>query len=268
MAQDLLKMKDVSKTFHAHTANENKVIKNINLTIKPEDFIAVIGGNGAGKSTLLNLIAGNLKLRKGQIFLEGQDISKQSDVERAVNIARVFQDPLKGTAPRMTVAENLAIALNRGNRRTFTRSLNSQTTSLFKNKLAQAGLGLENKLNQEVGSLSGGQRQVIALIMATLKQPKLLLLDEHVAALDPATSEKIMQLTQDIVTQQGITTLMITHNMTYALDYGNRLIMMDHGKIIVDLDSSEKEKLNEEDLMHLFKNGSDSFEMNDKMFLK
>ena len=267
MAEKLLELKHITKTFNPDTPNENTVLKGIDLTINNGDFISVIGGNGAGKSTLLNAIAGNVRLSSGRIYLAEADITKESDVKRSSQIARVFQDPLMGTAPRMTVAENLAIALNRGERRRFNRTLNQKTYEAFGERLAKAGLGLENKLDDEVGSLSGGQRQVIALIMATLKKPKLLLLDEHVAALDPSTSQKVMTLTQNLVTEQKITTLMITHNMAYALEYGNRLVMMDQGEVIVNVSNPEKSQLDEEAVLNLFKQESKEFELSDKMFL-
>lgn len=268
MAEKLLELKHIAKIFNPDTANENKVLKGIDLTINSGDFISVIGGNGAGKSTLLNAIAGNVRLSAGRIHLNGKDITRDSDVERSSQIARVFQDPLMGTAPRMTVAENLAIALNRGEKRGFSRTLNEETIEAFGERLAKAGLGLENKLDDEVGSLSGGQRQVIALIMATLKKPKLLLLDEHVAALDPSTSQKVMNLTKSLVDEEKITTLMITHNMAYALEYGNRLVMMDQGEVIVNVADPQKSQLDEEDVLDLFKQESKEFELSDKMFLR
>lgn len=263
----LLKISDLSKTFHQGTPNENRVIKNLSLSVQKGDFITVIGGNGAGKSTLLNLISGSLSADKGKIFLGGKEITKLQEEKRAVEIARVFQDPLLGTAPRMTVEENMALAMRRGERRLFKRNKSKQTRELFESLLKQVDAGLETRLEDEVGQLSGGQRQMIAILMATIKRPSLLLLDEHTAALDPKAAETVIQLTNKKIKEEKLTALMITHNMKQALQYGNRLIMMKAGKIAVDISGKEKEHLTIEKLMTLFQNHSSGEEMMSDRFI-
>ncbi|WP_071130697.1 ABC transporter ATP-binding protein [Enterococcus timonensis] len=262
-----LEIKNLEQIFETGTSNETKVLKGINLKLDDGDFVVIIGGNGAGKSTLLNSIAGSLPVTRGQIKINGQDVTYQGVAKRARHIARVFQDPKAGTAPLLTVEENLALALSRGQWRNFWQpGVKSRQKKFFKEKLAQLNLGLENRLSAEIGLLSGGQRQAITLLMATLKTPELLLLDEHTAALDPKTSATVMDLTEKLVTQQQLTTLMITHNMQDAIDYGNRLIMLDRGKIAVDISGDEKKHLTIPQLLALFKNASGQ-ELNDDAVL-
>ena len=252
MNKSILTLDNIHKIFQAGTPNENHVLKGLSLTVNKGDFISFIGGNGSGKSTLLNSIAGSFPIDSGRIFLAAEALNARSEEERASDIARVFQDPMMGTAPRMTIAENLAIALKRGEKRGFGRTLNEEMHRQFKELLADVGLNLESKLDVEVGSLSGGQRQVLALLMATIKKPKLLLLDEHVAALDPKATEQVMRLTEERIQEEEITSLMVTHNMQHAIDYGNRLIMMDGGQIVIDLTREEKKNLSVTELVNLF----------------
>lgn len=247
-----LSLKQISKTFQKGTANENDVLKDLSLEVKKGDFITIIGGNGSGKSTLLNTIAGNLLVDSGKILIHGSDVTKTKEEKRAGKVGRVFQDPLMGTAPRMTVGENLAIALRRGQRRTLKLGSSAKEQDYFKNLLEPLKLGLENRLDTEMALLSGGQRQSITLLMATMKRPELLLLDEHTAALDPKTAETVLELTNKIVEQEKLTTMMITHNMKDALAFGNRLIMMNRGKVVVDIQGDEKARLTVEDVLNLF----------------
>lgn len=252
MSQTILELTNIHKTFQKGTPNENHVLRNLDLTVHKGDYISIIGGNGSGKSTLLNAIAGVFRLDKGNIYLKNDDITNHTEEERAVAISRVFQDPMMGTAPRMTVSENLAIALNRGNKRGFKRTLNEENYNRFEQILADVGLNLDGKLTSTVGSLSGGQRQVIALLMATIKKPEILLLDEHIAALDPKATEQVMRLTEQRIKDNNITSLMVTHNMKHAIQYGNRLIMMDQGRVVVDISGEEKENLTVQELVGLF----------------
>lgn len=261
------KIDNIYKTFQINTPQENPVLKGLSLEANEGDFISVIGGNGAGKSTLLNSIAGSFPIDQGSIMIQGEEMTKLSEEARAKRIARVFQDPLMGTAPRMTVAENMAISLKRGEFRGLSKTLTDEVRERFQAELSDVGLGLENRLNEEVGSLSGGQRQIIAMLMATLKKPDVLLLDEHVAALDPHATETVMELTKNRVEKDNITTLMITHNMQHAIDYGNRLVMMDQGKIIVNLTSEEKQNLSVDDLIDLFKKKSSPDSLSDRVLL-
>lgn len=261
------KIDNIYKTFQINTPQENPVLKGLSLEANEGDFISVIGGNGAGKSTLLNSIAGSFPIDQGSIMIQGEEMTKLSEEARAKRIARVFQDPLMGTAPRMTVAENMAISLKRGEFRGLSKTLTDEVRERFQAELSDVGLGLENRLNEEVGSLSGGQRQIIAMLMATLKKPDVLLLDEHVAALDPHATETVMELTKNRVEKDNITTLMITHNMQHAIDYGNRLVMMDQGKIIVNLTSKEKQNLSVDDLIDLFKKKSSPDSLSDRVLL-
>lgn len=263
----MLELKNISKTFHKGTINEKTVIQDLNLTIKKGDFITVIGGNGAGKSTLLNLISGTNKIDSGDIIMHDRSIKKLSEEKRAKYISRVFQDPRVGTAPRMTIAENLAIALNRGERRFFSRTLNNVNKQLFQSKLEKLNLGLDRRLNDTVELLSGGQRQSVALLMATIKKPELLLLDEHTAALDPKAADSVMTITENRVIEEQITTLMITHNMKQAIEYGNRLIMLQNGKIVMDIRDAEKKALTVDKLLDLFKSKSDDYELSDRLIL-
>lgn len=252
MTNTILDLNNIHKTFQRGTPNENHVLRGLDLTVHKGDFLSIIGGNGSGKSTLLNAIAGVFPLDNGIIGLKDLDITHLSEEQRAISISRVFQDPMMGTAPRMTVAENLAIALNRGDKRGFKRTLNSDNYKRFEKILADVGLNLKDKLNSEVGSLSGGQRQVIALLMATIKKPEILLLDEHIAALDPKATEQVMRLTEKRISEHNITSLMVTHNMNHAIEYGNRLIMMDQGRVVIDISGKEKENLTVQELVELF----------------
>lgn len=248
----LLKMIHIEKSFNIGTINEKKVLNDLSLTINDGDFITVIGGNGAGKSTMLNTIAGVYKVEGGRILLDGQDITYKSETDRARYIGRVFQDPMMGTAPTMMIEENLAMAYRRTKKRGLSWGITSKEREIYRKALAQLNLGLEDRMTTKVGLLSGGQRQAVTLLMATLQKPKLLLLDEHTAALDPATSSKVLELSDKIIKEHNLTALMVTHNMQNAIDYGNRLIMMDNGKIILDISGEEKKRLTIEDLLKKF----------------
>lgn len=249
----MLEIKHVSKTFNPGTVNEKKALSNINLTLEDGDFVTVVGGNGAGKSTLLNMIAGVYPVDCGHIVLEGKDISTEPEYKRAHMIGRVFQDPLMGTAGDMAIYENLAMANRRGQKRTLRWGVKPEEMEQFKSQLKRLGLGLEDRLTAKVGLLSGGQRQALTLLMASLIKPKLLLLDEHTAALDPLTARKVLDLTNEIVNEEKLTTLMITHNMKDAIRIGNRLIMMYEGKIILDVRGEEKKKLTVDALHQKFR---------------
>ena len=263
----MLEIKIISKTFNKGTVNEKVALKNLSLTLNDGDFVTVIGGNGAGKSTLLNAIAGTWLVDKGKILLDGKDITKMPEYKRAAYLGRVFQDPMKGTAPDMEIAENLSIAARRGKKRRLVRGLPKAERQSYKELLAQLDLGLEDRLSSKVGTLSGGQRQAVTLLMASLNQPKLLLLDEHTAALDPKTAAKVLEITEKIVQQNNLTTLMITHNMRDAIAHGNRLIMMHEGNIAVDISGEEKKKLTIEQLLNLFEKASGSEFTSDKEIL-
>lgn len=248
----MLEVTKLNKTFNAGTVNEKHVIKDLNITINEGDFITVIGGNGAGKSTLLNLIAGAYELDSGKIVIDGQDVSKQKEHKRAKLIGRVFQDPMTGTCADLSIVENLSLAKRRGQRRTLRRGITKDEKIEYQEILKDLNLNLETRLNSKVGLLSGGQRQALTLLMATLVKPKLLLLDEHTAALDPKTANTVLSLTDRIVKKDKITTLMITHNMRDALKYGNRLIMMSDGQIVLDISAEEKARLTVQDLLQKF----------------
>ena len=263
----LLKIEDIHKTFEAGTVNENHVLKGLDLTVEEGDFISVIGGNGAGKSTLMNILAGGLQVDQGDILLEGKSIKQTSVRKRAKDIARVFQDPKMGTASRLTIEENMAIAKKRGAKRGLSLGVKDKDREEFKTALRELNIGLENRLKVDTQYLSGGQRQALTLVMAALVKPKLLLLDEHTAALDPKTSEMVMELTQKIVESHDLTTLMITHDMNHAIAYGNRLIMLYQGKIVVDVKGKEKKNLTVEDLMHLFHQNSGETLVSDELVL-
>ena len=263
----LLKIEDIHKTFEAGTVNENRVLKGLDLTVEEGDFISVIGGNGAGKSTLMNILAGGLQVDQGDILLEGKSIKQTSVRKRAKDIARVFQDPKMGTASRLTIEENMAIAKKRGARRGLSWGVKEKDREEFKKALKELNIGLENRLKVDTQYLSGGQRQALTLVMAALVKPKLLLLDEHTAALDPKTSEMVMELTQKIVESHDLTTLMITHDMNHAIAYGNRLIMLYQGKIVVDVKGEEKKNLTVEDLMRLFHQNSGETLVSDELVL-
>lgn len=244
-----IELKNINKTFFPNTNREHYALKNINLVINKGDFITIIGGNGAGKSTLFNTISGVFPLDSGTITIDEKDISLTKEFERAKHISRVFQNPLDNTAPRMTVAENMALAFNRGEKRTLKFNRNKENILLFENLLKNLNLGLEHKINTEMGVLSGGQRQAIALLMATMKAPQLILLDEHTAALDPKTSTVIMEKTRELIERKKITTIMISHNMRDAIKYSDRVIMLDQGQIILDKQSRE---LTEKELTDIY----------------
>jgi len=253
-----LKIKDIHVTFFEGTINENHVLKGVNFEAEVGDFITVIGGNGAGKSTLLNTIAGVSLADEGSIAIDEVDVTRKAEHKRARLIGRVFQDPRMGTATRMTIEENLAIAMKRGQKRGLRFGQSAKDREFFKEQIKQLDLGLEDRMTMDIGLLSGGQRQAITLLMATIVAPKLLLLDEHTAALDPKTAEQVLMLTQKLVAEKKLTTFMVTHNMQDALRYGNRLIMLHNGRIVVDLKGEEKEKATMEDLLQLFKQNSQS----------
>ncbi len=248
----MLRIEDISKTFNPDTINEKKAIRGINLHLYKGDFVTVIGSNGAGKSTLMNLIAGGHPVDAGTISIDGNDVTKLSENERATFIGRVFQDPMAGTAPTMSIEENLSMAYQRGKKRGFRLALNRQLREFFQSSLEVLELNLENRLQSKVGLLSGGERQALSLLMATFTNPKLLLLDEHTAALDPKRAELITRLTEKIVKQNHLTTLMITHNMDQALRLGNRLLMMHQGEIVLELSEIEKAKMKSRDLIEAF----------------
>lgn len=262
----MLKLQNLSKTFNPGTPMENTVLKNLSLHVKDKDFISLLGSNGAGKSTLLHLIAGTYEADNGIILLDGQNITQEKAHKRATLLGRVQQDPRLSVSPSMTLLENLSLADAKGESFSLRRAVDLNRISYYKEQLASLGLGLETKLHTKIGLLSGGQRQAVALFMAVMKKPKLLLLDEHTAALDPRTSELIMGVTEDLIIKEGITTLMVTHNMNHALTYGNRLVMMHEGNIVEDLSLEEKSKLSAKDLIALFQKNANSVE--DRMALQ
>ncbi|MBQ9814696.1 MAG: ABC transporter ATP-binding protein [Lachnospiraceae bacterium] len=248
----MLKLVNVCKTFNTGTINERKALIDINLELNEGDFITVIGGNGAGKSTVLNAVAGIWPVDSGAIFIDGNNVTGMPEHVRAKFIGRVFQDPMMGTAPDMQIEENLALALRRGKRRGLGWGVTAKEKVEFKQKLSRLGLGLEDRMTSKVGLLSGGQRQALTLLMASIQRPKLLLLDEHTAALDPATAALVLEITEQIVSENNLTTLMVTHNMGDAIKYGNRLIMMNEGRIIYEVSGEEKKSLTKDDLMKKF----------------
>ena len=264
----MLKIHNISKTFNPGTVNEKKALSELSLHLEKGDFVTILGSNGAGKSTLFNAIAGTFVVDGGSITLDGADITNLPDYKRSKFIGRMFQDPLKGTAPNMTIEENLALAYMRASSHTSPFSMISKADRKeFRERLAQLGLGLEDRMSNPVGLLSGGQRQALTLLMATLQKPKLLLLDEHTAALDPKTAEKVLDATELIVAKDKLTTVMITHNMRDAIAHGNRLIMMYDGKILIDVSGEEKKNLTVEQLLALFSKASGSDEADDKLLL-
>ena len=263
----MLELKHIRKTFNPGTVNEKVALNDLNLTLRDGDFITVIGGNGAGKSTMLNLIAGTYFPDSGQILLDGRDITRLPEHKRAEYLGRVFQDPMMGTAATMQIEENMALAARRGMKRTLRPGITRGDRADYREQLKLLGLGLEDRMTAKVGLLSGGQRQALTLLMASLRRPQLLLLDEHTAALDPKTAAKVLDATQRIVEQNGLTTLMITHNMRDAIAYGNRLVMMYEGRIVVDVSGEEKKKLTVEQLLNLFSQASGSDEADDKLLL-
>lgn len=263
----MLDIKHVYKSFNIGTAVQKDALKNLNLHLDPGDFVTVIGGNGAGKSTMLNTVAGVFGVEKGQIVIDGKDVTRDPEHKRAAYIGRVFQDPLLGTAGDMWIEENLAFALRRGKTRSFRWGISNKERAQFRELLKTLDLGLENRLDSKVGLLSGGQRQALTLLMATIKKPQLLLLDEHTAALDPKTAAKVLSITDRIVTENNLTTIMITHNMNDAITHGNRLIMMNDGHIIYDVSGEEKKNLKVSDLLVKFEQASGSQFANDRMML-
>ncbi|MFC7679446.1 ABC transporter ATP-binding protein [Paenibacillus sp. GCM10028914] len=248
----MLQMNHVSKLFNPGTVDEKVALMDINLHLNPGDFVTVIGSNGAGKSTLMNIISGVMKPDAGEVCIDGNSIGHLPEFKRSRWIGRVFQDPMAGTAPHMTIEENLAMAYRRGQSRGLSIGVTANKRKMFKEQLVRLGIGLENRLRAKVGMLSGGERQALSLLMATFTQPQILLLDEHTAALDPARAELITRLTQEIVSELKLTTLMVTHNMEQAIRLGNRLIMMDKGRIILDVNEERKKDLTVEQLLGEF----------------
>ena len=264
----MLEIKNIYKTFNAGTINEKKALQGLSLTLKDGEFCTVIGGNGAGKSTMMNAVAGVWPVDSGAILVDGVDISGLCEYQRASMLGRVFQDPMTGTAADMQIVENMALAARRGSRRSFLRwGVPKAEYETYRELLKTLDLGLEDRMTTKVGLLSGGQRQALTLLMATLKKPKLLLLDEHTAALDPKTAAKVLDATQRIVEKDHLTTMMITHNMRDAIAYGNRLVMMYDGHIVVDVSGEEKKHLTVEQLLNLFSQASGSDEADDKLLL-
>ena len=263
----MLELKHISKTFFPGTVNAKTALDDLSLTLHDGDFITVIGGNGAGKSTMLNAVAGTLTVDSGSILLDGEDITRKPEHRRAADLGRVFQDPMMGTAGDMWIEENLALAARRGSRHTFKWGISRAEREEYRALLAPLGLGLEDRLTTKVGLLSGGQRQALTLLMASLKKPKLLLLDEHTAALDPKTAAKVLELSDRIVAENGLTTMMVTHNMKDAIAHGNRLIMMDAGRVVLDIAGREKQKLTVPDLLALFSEAGGTDAADDKLLL-
>lgn len=260
----MLELKNISKTFNPGTEDEKKALDNISLTVNDGDFISIIGANGAGKSTLFNAVCGSFLTDSGKIILNGRDITMLPEYKRARTIGRLFQDPMKGSAPNMSIEENLALAAGKGG---WLSRVSKADKDVFREKLALLGMGLEDRMKQHVGLLSGGQRQALTLMMATMNTPQLLLLDEHTAALDPATAEKVLEITKKTVAESHLTCLMITHNMQSALELGNRTIMMNHGKIIFDTSGEQRENLTVKDLLEQFKIAAGAELDNDRMLL-
>lgn len=263
----MLELRNAYKTFNPGTVNEKVAMNGLNLKVRRGDFITVIGGNGAGKSTLMNAVTGVFHIDDGQILLDGMDITALSEYKRAKYFGRVFQDPMMGTAPNMMIEENLALAYRRGKHHGLRWGISNSERARYKEQLARLDLGLEDRMTAKVGLLSGGQRQAITLLMASLVKPQMLLLDEHTAALDPKTADKVLKLTQEIVEADKLTTLMVTHNMKNAIEYGNRLIMMNNGQVILDVCGEEKKKLTVEALLAEFSKASGSEFANDRALL-
>ncbi len=263
----MLKIENVFKTFNAGTVNEKVALRGLNLELKEGDFVTVIGGNGAGKSTMLNAITGVFGVDEGKILIDGVDVTHLPEYKRAQYIGRVFQDPMMGTAATMQIEENLALAARRGKTRNLRVGITKAEREEYMEQLKILDLGLEERMTAKVGLLSGGQRQALTLLMATLRKPKLLLLDEHTAALDPKTAAKVLEATEKIVRKDNLTTLMITHNMRDAIAHGNRLVMMYDGHVVVDVSGEEKKKLTVEQLLNLFSQASGSDEADDKLLL-
>lgn len=263
----MLELKNISKTFFPGTVHEKTALDNLSLTLHEGDFVTVIGGNGAGKSTMLNAIAGAFSVDSGSILIDGKDVTRLPEFKRAALLGRVFQDPMMGTAPTMQIQENLALAARRGKHRGLKWGITPQEEQEYYQKLKDLDLGLEDRMKAKVGLLSGGQRQALTLLMAALQKPKLLLLDEHTAALDPRTAAKVLELSDKIVEENHLTTMMITHNMKDAIAHGNRLIMMDAGHVVLDISGEEKKKLTVSDLLTLFSKASGTEANDDKLLL-
>ncbi len=263
----MLELKNVYKTFNAGTVNEKKALCDISLTLNDGDFVTIIGGNGAGKSTMLNMISGLYPVDSGSILIDGVDVTRLPEFKRAKYLGRVFQDPMMGTAADMWIEENMALAARRGKPRGLKWAISNKERSVYKEMLAQLDLGLEDRLCTKVGLLSGGQRQALTLLMAVMQKPKLLLLDEHTAALDPKTAAKVLELSDKFIAEEKLTALMVTHNMKDAIAHGNRLIMMDKGKIIFDISGEDKKKLTVDDLLAAFSKQSGSEFVNDRALL-
>lgn len=263
----MLKGRAITKVFNRGTINQKLALDGVDIHLKQGDFVTVIGSNGAGKTTMLNSLAGNFFLDKGQLILAGNDITKLPRHKRAAFISRVFQDPMLGTAATMTIEENMVIALRRGLSRRLRKAISPKEKNLFREELCKLGLGLENRLTNKVSLLSGGQRQALTLLMATLREPKLLLLDEHTAALDPKTAEKVLDLTVRVQDEYKLTTFMVTHNLTHALAYGNRTIMMHEGRIILDIKEDERGNMTVARLLEMFEKASGTLMNNDRMML-
>lgn len=263
----MLEIKNVKKTFHKGTVNEKPALQGVDLTLQDGDFVTIIGGNGAGKSTTLNMIAGVYPIDEGKILLNGKNITHMPEHKRAIYLGRVFQDPMKGTAGDMEIQENLALALRRGENRGLRWGITKKEQKQYQEALKTLDLGLENRISSKVGLLSGGQRQALTLLMATLKKPELLLLDEHTAALDPKTASKVLEITERIITQNNLTAMMVTHNMKDAIRLGNRLIMMHEGRVIYEVSGEEKKQLKVTDLLEKFEQVSGGEFANDRMML-
>ena len=264
----MLRLENISKTFGKGTPNEKKALRGVNLSLEKGDFVTVLGSNGAGKSTLFNAIAGTFPVDAGKVILDGEDITAQPDYKRSKHIGRMFQDPLKGTAPNMTIEENLALAYVRsGEKSSLFSTLKKKDKDIFRERLALLNMGLEDRLKHPVGLLSGGQRQALTLLMATMSTPKILLLDEHTAALDPGTAEKVLELTKHIVEKDHITCMMITHNMHQALELGNRTFLMSDGNIVLDVKGEERKGLTVDDLLDKFRQGTGKDLDNDRILL-
>ena len=264
---EMLRIEDVYKTFNAGTINEKKALCGVNLTLEEGEFVTVIGGNGAGKSTTLNAVAGVWPVDSGRIYIGGDDVTRLSEYKRAKCLGRVFQDPMTGTATTMSIEENMAIAARRGKARRLTWGITKAERDTYREMLKTLNLGLEDRLTSKVGLLSGGQRQAITLLMASIQKPKLLLLDEHTAALDPKTAAKVLEISDKIIAENHLTAMMVTHNMRDAIAHGNRLIMMHEGKVILNIAGEEKKKLTVEDLLHQFERVSGEEFANDKALL-
>lgn len=263
----MLEIKNVYKTFNPGTINEKAALRGINWTLNDGDFVTIIGGNGAGKSTLLNMLTGVYSVDKGTILVDGEDVTNLSEHKRAKYFGRVFQDPMTGTAADMQIEENMALAARRGKRRTLKYGIRKEEREEYRKLLARLDLGLEDRLTAKVGLLSGGQRQAITLLMATMQNPRLLLLDEHTAALDPKTAAKVLEISETIISENHLTAMMVTHNMKDAITYGNRLIMMHEGQIIYDVSGEEKKNLTVAELLNKFEEASGGAFANDRMML-